>query len=160
MFPSLSPFLLRSALLLGATLSLLALRLSLLHGQLPRFSDHDNPASFAPHTLTRALTYCHLFSFNAQLLVFPLTLCYDWQMGSIPLVEGLTDARNGWTLLFFVYLVVLTVTALYRTHSVLHVSTSIIFFAHKSKPPPYYLGTFEFRTLLQFDRAATDTDSP
>ena len=29
----------------------------------------------------------------------PVVLCYDWQVGSIPLVETLGDARNGATLL-------------------------------------------------------------
>lgn len=28
------------------------------------------------------------------LLLAPVTLCYDWQVGSIPLVESLWDARN------------------------------------------------------------------
>ncbi|XP_054974244.1 protein O-mannosyl-transferase TMTC1 isoform X2 [Sorex araneus] len=40
------------------------------------------------------LTYCYLLAFNAWLLLAPVTLCYDWQVGSIPLVESLWDARN------------------------------------------------------------------
>ena len=43
-----------------------------------------------------------------RLLLYPATLCYDWQMGSIPLVEGVGDWRNIGTLLFFVYLVALS----------------------------------------------------
>ena len=123
-FPTLSPFILRSVVLLITTSSLLVFRISLLHGQLPAFSDHDNPASFAPHTLTRILTYCYLFYFNTKLLVFPLVLCYDWQMGSIPLVERLSDVRNGWTLLFFVYFIclIMITSVYYRPHFV-HVST-------------------------------------
>ena len=117
-FRSLFPLLFRSGVLLGSTLTLLALRVSLLHGQLPQFSDHDNPASFSPHTLTRALTYGYLYFFNARLLVFPLTLCYDWQMGSIPLVETLTDVRNIGTLVFFIFLTCMLVTPLYHTHSI------------------------------------------
>ena len=36
-------------------------------------------------------------------------LCYDWQMGSIPLVEGMGDWRNISTLLFLVCLAVLVI---------------------------------------------------
>ena len=118
MLPTLSPLLLRSVVLIGTSTLLLILRISLLHGQLPGFSDHDNPASFAPHTLTRILTYCYLFFFNARLLVMPATLCYDWQMGSIPLVEGLTDIRNVGTVLFFLYLIGLSLASLCRICSV------------------------------------------
>uniref|UniRef100_A0A8C5AZZ4 dolichyl-phosphate-mannose--protein mannosyltransferase n=1 Tax=Gadus morhua TaxID=8049 RepID=A0A8C5AZZ4_GADMO len=45
------------------------------------------------------LTYSYLLAFNAWLLLAPVVLCYDWQVGSIPLVETLGDARNGATLL-------------------------------------------------------------
>ena len=110
---SLSPLLLRLLAILTAVTLLLFFRISLLHGQLPHFSDHDNPASFAPHAQTRALTYSYLCFFNAQLLVAPLTLCYDWQMGSIPLVERLSDARNLGTLLLVVYLTSLGLMALF-----------------------------------------------
>uniref|UniRef100_A0AAY5F596 dolichyl-phosphate-mannose--protein mannosyltransferase n=1 Tax=Electrophorus electricus TaxID=8005 RepID=A0AAY5F596_ELEEL len=52
-----------------------------------------------PHTHTQAfLTYCYLLAFNAWLLLAPVMLCYDWQVGSIPLVESLWDARNIATL--------------------------------------------------------------
>uniref|UniRef100_A0A8C1QT73 dolichyl-phosphate-mannose--protein mannosyltransferase n=1 Tax=Cyprinus carpio TaxID=7962 RepID=A0A8C1QT73_CYPCA len=40
------------------------------------------------------LTYCYLLAFNAWLLLAPIVLCYDWQVGSIPLVESLWDGRN------------------------------------------------------------------
>ena len=39
------------------------------------------------------LTYSYLLSFNAWLLLAPIVLCYDWQVGSIPLVESLGDVR-------------------------------------------------------------------
>lgn len=42
----------------------------------------------------RILTYSYLLSFNAWLLLAPIVLCYDWQVGSIPLVESLADVRN------------------------------------------------------------------
>lgn len=42
----------------------------------------------------RFLTYSYLLAFNAWLLLAPITLCYDWQVGSIPLIESIWDARN------------------------------------------------------------------
>ncbi|CAI8030256.1 Protein O-mannosyl-transferase TMTC1, partial [Geodia barretti] len=116
-FPTLSPLLLRSLSLLLTSTLLLITRVLLLHGNLPRFSDHDNPASFSPLVLTRALTYSYLYFFNARLLTFPLTLCYDWQMGSIPLVETLADTRNTGTLLFFIFLLSLSISSLFRFSS-------------------------------------------
>ncbi|PKU39208.1 transmembrane and tpr repeat-containing protein hypothetical protein [Limosa lapponica baueri] len=40
------------------------------------------------------LTYSYLLAFNAWLLLAPITLCYDWQVGSIPLIESVWDVRN------------------------------------------------------------------
>ena len=42
----------------------------------------------------RFLTYSFLWAYNGWLLVNPSALCYDWQGGSIPLVESLCDLRN------------------------------------------------------------------
>lgn len=42
----------------------------------------------------RFLTYSYLLAFNAWLLLAPITLCYDWQVGSIPLIESIWDVRN------------------------------------------------------------------
>ena len=75
----------------------------MLNGQLPNFSAEDNPASFANATSTRVMTYVYLLAFNAQLLLAPITLCYDWQMGSIPLVERMTDIRNASTIVFCLF---------------------------------------------------------
>lgn len=55
----------------------------------------------------RILTYSYLLSFNAWLLLAPVVLCYDWQVGSIPLVESLADVRNVATLLLAVVMVAL-----------------------------------------------------
>jgi len=40
------------------------------------------------------MSYVHVWSRNVWLLVCPVTLSYDWQMGSIPLVTQLCDQRN------------------------------------------------------------------
>ncbi|XP_041707875.1 protein O-mannosyl-transferase TMTC1 isoform X2 [Coregonus clupeaformis] len=53
------------------------------------------------------LTYCYLLAFNAWLLLSPVVLCYDWQVGSIPLVESLWDIRNVAALLLGVVMVAL-----------------------------------------------------
>lgn len=55
----------------------------------------------------RILTYSYLLSFNAWLLLVPAVLCYDWQVGSIPLVESLGDLRNGATVLLALAIVTL-----------------------------------------------------
>uniref|UniRef100_A0A672IIM1 dolichyl-phosphate-mannose--protein mannosyltransferase n=1 Tax=Salarias fasciatus TaxID=181472 RepID=A0A672IIM1_SALFA len=58
---------------------------------------------------SRMLTYSFLLSFNAWLLLAPVVLCYDWQVGSIPLVESLGDARNAATLLLAAVMLALSV---------------------------------------------------
>uniref|UniRef100_A0AAR2JB54 dolichyl-phosphate-mannose--protein mannosyltransferase n=1 Tax=Pygocentrus nattereri TaxID=42514 RepID=A0AAR2JB54_PYGNA len=71
-------------------------------GKPQQFSPYPSPHtilySFVTHVhfvfLFRFLTYCYLLAFNAWLLLAPIVLCYDWQVGSIPLVESLWDARN------------------------------------------------------------------
>lgn len=64
----------------------LLFRLAILGGGSPHFVDSDNPASFSPHRLTRALTYSYLCALDFWLLLCPSRLCFDWSMGSIPLV--------------------------------------------------------------------------
>lgn len=71
----------------------------------------DNPASVAP-TPTRQLTYSYLVSVNFWLLLFPCDLCCDWTMGTVPLVEKITDVRNLATLFTFAVLIALMWIAL------------------------------------------------
>ncbi|NXM76179.1 TMTC1 protein, partial [Serilophus lunatus] len=88
------PFLKRAALVISYVILVLYFRLWIMGGSMPMFSEQDNPASFSPYFMTRFLTYSYLLAFNAWLLLAPITLCYDWQVGSIPLVESIWDARN------------------------------------------------------------------
>ncbi|XP_051483840.1 protein O-mannosyl-transferase TMTC1 isoform X1 [Apus apus] len=88
------PFLKRAALVISYVILVLYFRLWIMGGSMPMFSEQDNPASFSPYFLTRFLTYSYLLAFNAWLLLAPITLCYDWQVGSIPLIESIWDARN------------------------------------------------------------------
>ncbi|NXL47353.1 TMTC1 protein, partial [Podilymbus podiceps] len=88
------PFLKRAALVISYVVLVLYFRLWIMGGSMPMFSEQDNPASFSPYLLTRFLTYSYLLAFNAWLLLAPITLCYDWQVGSIPLIESVWDVRN------------------------------------------------------------------
>uniref|UniRef100_G1TRM6 Protein O-mannosyl-transferase TMTC1 n=1 Tax=Oryctolagus cuniculus TaxID=9986 RepID=G1TRM6_RABIT len=63
-------------------------------------------------SLMRFLTYSYLLAFNVWLLLAPVTLCYDWQVGSIPLVESVWDLRNLATLLLAVVMALLTLHCL------------------------------------------------
>ncbi|KAK4310005.1 hypothetical protein Pmani_018405 [Petrolisthes manimaculis] len=72
----------------------------------------DNPASVA-QTPTRQLTYNYLLSVNAWLLLLPSSLCCDWTMGTIPLVESFTDVRNLGTVAVYIVLAKLTYHALF-----------------------------------------------
>ncbi|XP_048357179.1 protein O-mannosyl-transferase TMTC1 isoform X1 [Sphaerodactylus townsendi] len=101
------PFLKRATLVLSYVIFLLYFRLWIMGGSMPAFSEQDNPASFSPYLLTRFLTYSYLLAFNAWLLLAPVTLCYDWQVGSIPLVESIWDVRNFASLLMAVVMLLL-----------------------------------------------------
>lgn len=79
---------------------------------MPLFSEQDNPASFSPYILTRFLTYSYLLAFNMWLLLAPVTLCYDWQVGSIPLVETIWDTRNLATILLAIVMALLSLHCL------------------------------------------------
>ncbi|KAM9845751.1 protein O-mannosyl-transferase TMTC1 [Aulostomus maculatus] len=103
------PLIKRAAVVSAYVVVIMSVRLWLMGGSMPLFSEQDNPASFSPHLLTRFLTYSFLLSFNAWLLLAPAVLCYDWQVGSIPLVESLGDIRNMATLLLATVMVALCI---------------------------------------------------
>ncbi|CAJ0960724.1 unnamed protein product [Ranitomeya imitator] len=90
----------------------LGFRVYIMGGSMPLFSEQDNPASFSPHLLSRFLTFSYLLAFNACLLLGPLTLCYDWQVGSIPLVHSILDIRNMSTFLLSAVLLSLVLRCL------------------------------------------------
>ncbi|XP_071113753.1 protein O-mannosyl-transferase TMTC1-like [Haliotis cracherodii] len=96
-----SPLMVRCLVLTSTFLCLLIFRIWIMAGELPEFLEQDNPASFSDSLTTRVLTYNYLFAFNSWLLLSPVTLCYDWTLGSIPLVESVADPRNLATLVLF-----------------------------------------------------------
>lgn len=67
----------------------------------------------SPPPLCRILTYSYLLSFNAWLLLAPIVLCYDWQVGSIPLVESVGDVRNVATVLLAAVMVALCLNCVF-----------------------------------------------
>lgn len=73
----------------------------------PSFSPADNPAADSKVLLTRVLTFLYLPLVNFMLLVFPVTLSFDWSMEAIPLVESLLDCRVIATLVFYSLLLAL-----------------------------------------------------
>ena len=92
-------FLLRVIIVVVAGVTSLFIRLYLNGGDPPLFVESDNPASFSPHLSTRFFTYVHLVVLNLWLLVCPSHLCFDWSMGSIPLIQSASDVRNLWSML-------------------------------------------------------------
>uniref|UniRef100_A0A3Q1EZD6 Transmembrane O-mannosyltransferase targeting cadherins 1 n=1 Tax=Acanthochromis polyacanthus TaxID=80966 RepID=A0A3Q1EZD6_9TELE len=112
-----SPFIKRAWLI---SVIIMSVRLWLMGGSMPLFSEQDNPASFSPHLLTRILTYLYLLSFNAWLLLAPVVLCYDWQVGSIPLVEALGDVRNVSTVLLAMVMVALCLHCIFSLQRLQH----------------------------------------
>ncbi|XP_029455859.1 protein O-mannosyl-transferase TMTC1 isoform X2 [Rhinatrema bivittatum] len=114
------PFLKRAALVVCYVILVLYFRLRIMGGSMPLFSEQDNPASFSPYIMTRCLTYFYLLAFNAWLLLAPITLCYDWQVGSIPLVETVWDIRNLATLLLVAVIVLLSLHCLTTSKKMEH----------------------------------------
>ncbi|XP_034719064.1 protein O-mannosyl-transferase TMTC1 [Etheostoma cragini] len=112
-----SPFIKRACLVSAYVVVIMSVRLWLMGGSMPLFSEQDNPASFSPHLLTRILTYSYLLSFNAWLLLAPIVLCYDWQVGSIPLVESLGDPRHLATALLAVVMLLLCLHCVFSLQS-------------------------------------------
>ncbi|KAK4881247.1 hypothetical protein RN001_004566 [Aquatica leii] len=90
----------RTAKILASLGILLTIRLALLQGSLPKFSQQDNPTAFHPSFYVRVLTFCYLAAFNWWLLLCPATLSHDWQMGSVPLITSASDYRNIITCVF------------------------------------------------------------
>ncbi|XP_010627274.1 protein O-mannosyl-transferase TMTC1 isoform X2 [Fukomys damarensis] len=109
---SMRPFFKRAILVISYVIVILYFRLWIMGGSMPLFSEQDNPASFSPYILTRFLTYSYLLAFNVWLLLAPVTLCYDWQVGSIPLVETVWDTRNLATVCLVVVMALLSLHCL------------------------------------------------
>ncbi|XP_013772946.1 transmembrane and TPR repeat-containing protein CG4050-like [Limulus polyphemus] len=109
--PWLREAVIRLVILVGSALLLLVGRVKVMGAQLPVFTKFDNPAAVA-ETPARQLTYNYLLPVNAWLMLFPCDLCCDWTMGTIPLVESFTDPRNLFSVVFYLFFVLLVWNAL------------------------------------------------
>lgn len=92
------------------------------------FLRFDNPASVATSP-SRQLTYNYLASLNLWLLLFPCDLCCDWTMGTVPLIETFTDARNIATILAYTFIATLVWVAFVienRQHSAIIIMVNCI----------------------------------
>ena len=88
------------------------------------FLRHDNPA-VALTTPYRQLHWMYLIFTNCWLLLDPSTLCADWTMGTIPLIQSIADPRNMLTLVTFVVFA----GAMYYSMSGNSVNQQVTFFA-------------------------------
>ncbi|XP_076343835.1 protein O-mannosyl-transferase Tmtc3-like isoform X2 [Tachypleus tridentatus] len=109
--PWLRDAVIRLVILIGSALLLLVGRVKVMGAQLPVFTKFDNPAAVA-ETPVRQLTYNYLLPVNAWLMLFPCDLCCDWTMGTIPLVESFRDPRNLFSIVFYLFFVLLVWNAL------------------------------------------------
>uniref|UniRef100_H2Z0F9 dolichyl-phosphate-mannose--protein mannosyltransferase n=1 Tax=Ciona savignyi TaxID=51511 RepID=H2Z0F9_CIOSA len=81
-------------------MSLIYVRILIMHGSIPHFTAFDNPASVESFP-ARHLTYNYLLPLNAFLLLNPSNLLCDWTMGTVPIVSSIFDVRNMATLVFW-----------------------------------------------------------
>ncbi|KAK3095523.1 hypothetical protein FSP39_015624 [Pinctada imbricata] len=83
----------RQCFLVIAGLTILITRWRVMGSAPPTFQVFDNPHSFVNGTLLRTLNYNYLYSLNFWLLLNPWWLCFDWSMGSIPVISSVSDLR-------------------------------------------------------------------
>ncbi|XP_071455403.1 protein O-mannosyl-transferase TMTC4-like [Hetaerina americana] len=101
------PILVRHLLLLLTGIGLLTFRWKVMASSPPVFHPVDNPASFSDSILTQVLTHGYVWALNAWLLLCPEWLCFDWSMGSIPLISSPTsDPRALIALPIFCFIMV------------------------------------------------------
>lgn len=92
--------------------TLLYIRMHIMGHQSPVFATSDNPTARNPFLLTRTLTFLYLPVLNAQLLVCPKLLSFDWSMDAVPRITTMFDPRNAITLFFYYLLFSTTKKAL------------------------------------------------
>ncbi|XP_035773764.1 protein O-mannosyl-transferase TMTC4-like [Anopheles albimanus] len=118
----------RVIILAALSLGALALRLWIMDFESPRFHRMDNPVGASNSTLARVLSQSYLYWINLWLLVCPDWLSFDWALGSIPLIEGLSDLRLLLVALFygFIALLLLRVPSTKRNEVTLSLVLAII----------------------------------
>nr|XP_053601301.1 protein O-mannosyl-transferase TMTC4-like isoform X2 [Plodia interpunctella] len=109
-------FLIRALVTLFSIVLFLYLRWNIMGASKPTFSQTDNPAAFSKDIFTRVFTYSYLYFLNALLLIWPHWLCYDWSMGSVPLVTTILDYRIIFSIFPYIFLM-LVVIAVFKTQN-------------------------------------------
>ncbi|XP_068632488.1 protein O-mannosyl-transferase Tmtc2 [Battus philenor] len=67
------------------------------------FATADNPTARDPSFFTRLYTFAYLPVFNFFLLLYPFHLSFDWSMDSIPRITSITDPRNIFSVIFYLF---------------------------------------------------------
>lgn len=94
----------RILILLTFSMILIYARMRIMNFETPKFNKMDNPSSDSScGWLTRILTQNFLYVLNFWLLLCPDWLCFDWALGSIQLVDSLTDLRILSILIFYIF---------------------------------------------------------
>jgi len=106
-------FSLRSSILALFGITLLLVRLRIMHGT-PTFTAENNPAAFVEEKVYRWLSYWHYYVVNVRLLLLPNLLCCDWSMGCIKTIRALWDFRN---IPSFVLMIILVASLAFSAHS-------------------------------------------
>lgn len=122
----------------STTVVLLGIRLHLMGAKPPDFSPSDNPASDSESLLTRTLTFFYLPFVNFYLLVFPLSLNFDWSMGAIQLVESPTDPRNLSSVVLYAALAYALLRLLQSLNSVIEPTNDENHVMHAGTDPVFY----------------------
>ncbi|XP_034841025.1 protein O-mannosyl-transferase TMTC4-like [Maniola hyperantus] len=79
-------------------------RWAVMAGTTPEFKPSDNPAAFSDNLFTKIATYNYIYFLNIVLLIWPQWLCYDWSMGSIPLINNALDFRILFIFVMYLYI--------------------------------------------------------
>lgn len=106
-------------------LGLVCLRFYVMGNTPPFFSPSDNPAAGSDSLLTRTLTFLYLPTFNAWLLLYPVTLSFDWSMEAIPLINSLNDIRNIFTLIWYSSLAVVSLACVANLRATVSYTTGL-----------------------------------
>ncbi len=119
---------LRSAALVLTCSGLLLVRFYVMGSTLPVFTSFDNPASYS-EAPTKQLTWSYLVAINSWLLLAPSDLCCDWTMGTVPLIEGISDLRNLCTIVTFSVLTLLGLKGLFASEGLSKKNSKVIVFS-------------------------------
>ena len=94
-------------------------------------------------SLCRTLTYSYLAAFNVGMMLYPAVLSYDWQMGSVPIVQTMWDVRNLATVALLMALSKVAWLIVSSDFNSSSSSSSNVVVSHKKTESPELLGDHE-----------------